>query len=123
MDEATLEQRVEAVFQFAFGCTVNRPGLTKLHQKLIECYQPLNQPMRLAIVGMIKAGKSTLMNALLGEEVVATGTVEATFNVNFLQYGDRPSLRVFYRTHLGSFPSSSYNNDLRSLSRRVTTPL
>jgi Domain of unknown function (DUF4347)/Bacterial cadherin-like domain len=28
-----------------------------------------------------------------------------------------------YRTHLGSFPSSSYNNDLRSLSRRVTTPL
>ncbi len=28
-----------------------------------------------------------------------------------------------YRTHLGSFPSSSYNNDLRSLLRRVTTPL
>jgi hypothetical protein len=30
---------------------------------------------------------------------------------------------ALYRTHLGSFPSSSYNNDLRSLSRRVTTPL
>lgn len=117
MDEPTLEKRVEAVFQFAFGCTTNRPALTKLHQKLIECYQPLNQPMRLAIVGMIKAGKSTLMNALLGEEVVATGTVEATFNVNFLQYGEQPSLRVFYKDKRPPEPKSFA--ELKSITLRA----
>ncbi|MBD2483941.1 dynamin family protein [Planktothrix sp. FACHB-1365] len=117
MDEPTLEKRVEAVFQFAFGCAANRPALTKLHQKLIECYQPLNQPMRLAIVGTIKAGKSTLMNALLGEEVVATGTVEATFNVNLLQYGERPSLRVFYKDKRPPEPKSFV--ELKSITIRA----
>jgi len=117
MDEATLEKRVEEVFQFAFGCTTNRPSLSKLHQKLIECYQPLNQPMRLAIVGMIKAGKSTLMNAMLGEEVVATGTVEATFNVNLLQHGEQPSLRVFYKDKRPPEPKSF--DELKSITLRA----
>lgn len=53
--------------------------------------------MRVAIVGLIKAGKSTMMNALLGEAVVATGTVEATFNVNWLKYGETPTLRVIFK--------------------------
>ncbi len=53
--------------------------------------------MRVAIVGLIKAGKSTMMNALLGEGVVATGTVEATFNVNWLKYGAEPTLSVHFK--------------------------
>jgi GTPase SAR1 family protein len=53
--------------------------------------------MRIAVVGRIKAGKSTAMNALLGETLVATGTVEATFNINWLKYGPQPALMVHYK--------------------------
>lgn len=57
----------------------------------------LMSPMRLAVVGQIKQGKSTLVNALLGEDVAATGLLEVTFNVNELAYGDQPAVTVHYR--------------------------
>ena len=94
MDNRALRDRAEEVFQFALGCTMNRPKLQNLYRKIDQCYQQLDLPMRVAIVGMIKAGKSTMMNALLGEKIVATGTVEATFNVNWLKYGESKSLLV-----------------------------
>jgi hypothetical protein len=56
----------------------------------------IREPMRVAVVGSIKAGKSTLVNALLGEHVVATGTLELTFNVNELRWSPEPSLTVNY---------------------------
>ena len=38
----------------------------------------LDEPMRVAIAGRVKAGKSTLLNALVGEELAPTGTRECT---------------------------------------------
>lgn len=38
----------------------------------------LEQPLRVAIAGRVKAGKSTLLNALLGEELAATDASECT---------------------------------------------
>jgi tRNA U34 5-carboxymethylaminomethyl modifying GTPase MnmE/TrmE len=32
----------------------------------------LREPLRLAIAGMVKAGKSTLLNAIIGEEIAPT---------------------------------------------------
>lgn len=97
MDNRALRDRAEAAFQFALGCTMNRPELQNLYRKIYQCHQGLEQPMRVAIVGTIKAGKSTMMNAILGEKIVATGTVEATFNVNWLKYGESKSLKVHYK--------------------------
>jgi len=37
-----------------------------------------DEPLRVALVGTVKAGKSTLVNALLGEERQATGEVRAS---------------------------------------------
>ncbi|WP_155748711.1 dynamin family protein [Scytonema sp. UIC 10036] len=97
MDEITLRQQVDELFASALKRTANLPALTNFHNLLQQCHQRLNQPMRVAIVGLIKAGKSTMMNALLGETVVATGAVEATFNVNWLRYGEKPSLLVHFK--------------------------
>lgn len=55
----------------------------------------LSAPMRVAIVGLIKAGKSTLMNALLGAPILPTGLDETTYNVNWLAYGPEPRLVVY----------------------------
>lgn len=49
----------------------------------------ISQPMQLAIIGKISSSKSTLVNAILGEEeLVATGSMELTYNVSWLKYGD-----------------------------------
>lgn len=117
MDNRALRDRAEEVFQFALGCTMNRPKLQNLYRKIDQCYQQLDLPMRVAIVGMIKAGKSTMMNALLGEKIVATGTVEATFNVNWLKYGESKSLLVHYKN--GSPPEPKSFEELEALTLRA----
>ncbi|MDQ0693194.1 GTPase [Arthrobacter sp. W4I7] len=38
----------------------------------------LDRPLRLAVVGRVKAGKSTLVNALVGARVAATDEAECT---------------------------------------------
>ena len=117
MDETTLQQRAEQLFQFYLGSTQNRPALVNLYQKLKHCREQLRQPMRVAVVGLIKAGKSTMMNALLGEKLVATGTTEATFNVNWLKYGEQKSLMVHYKD--GRSPESKSFEELESLTLRA----
>ncbi len=47
----------------------------------------IDQPLRVAIAGKVKAGKSTLLNALLGEELAASDAGECTRIVTWYQYG------------------------------------
>ncbi len=54
-------------------------------------------PLRLAIAGKIKAGKSTLLNALLGEELAATDAGECTRIVTWYSYGDQPAVVIHPR--------------------------
>jgi len=72
--------------------------------------------MRVAVVGLIKAGKSTLMNALLGETLVPTGTDETTFNLNWLRYGESPALRIHFKDNRP--PETRSLDDLAALTRR-----
>jgi hypothetical protein len=47
----------------------------------------LDQPLRLAVVGRVKAGKSTLVNALLGRRVAPTSEAECTRIVTHYRHG------------------------------------
>lgn len=47
-----------------------------------------------ACVGQFKRGKSTLLNALVGESVLPTGVVPITAAVTVIRYGDQVSARV-----------------------------
>jgi len=117
MNELPLQEKVENLFQWAIDRTTNQPALENFNRVLRECQRRLHQPMRVAIVGSIKAGKSTLMNALLGEALVATGAVEATFNVNWLRYGERPSLQVHFKDNRS--PESKSFEELTALTLRA----
>jgi small GTP-binding protein len=56
----------------------------------------LSKPLSVAILGEFNAGKSTLVNALLGEEVVPMGILPTTAHTGFIEYGARKAARVAY---------------------------
>lgn len=76
----------------------------------------LREPLRLAVVGQIKRGKSTLVNAVLGEQVAATGQLELTFTVSEFHYGDERAVRVYYKD--GSVEGPLPPGTLESLTTR-----
>ena len=57
---------------------------------LREIVERLEGPIRLAISGKVKAGKSTLLNALIGESLAPTDAGECTRIVTWYRYSDRP---------------------------------
>ena len=89
---------------------------SKLHQIAQQCRQRLNAPMSVAVVGKIKAGKSTVVNAMLGEALLPTGAVECTFNVNWLVHGPKRELLVHWKSR--ETPESFPFEALRSLTER-----
>lgn len=54
----------------------------------------VREPFVLAVVGMVKAGKSSLVNTLLGDDLAKVGATETTATVNWFRHGtpdpDRP---------------------------------
>jgi replication fork clamp-binding protein CrfC len=58
----------------------------------------LNQPIRIALAGTLKAGKSTLVNALVGETIAPTDATEATRIVTWFRHGPTPKVTA---NHLG----------------------
>ncbi len=87
-----------------------------LRQALDALHRQILTPMSVAVVGRISSGKSTLVNALIGEERVATGSQELTFNVNRLRHGDRPGLLVHYKD--GRPPAAYELGELERLTAR-----
>jgi hypothetical protein len=55
----------------------------------------LEEPLRIAVAGMVKAGKSTLLNAILGEEIAPTDTAECTRIVTWYRYGHTPRITLY----------------------------
>jgi hypothetical protein len=57
----------------------------------------LREPLRLAVAGIVKAGKSTLLNALLGEQIAPTDTGECTRVVTVYRYSATPVVTIHPR--------------------------
>ncbi|MBV8965087.1 MAG: dynamin-like GTPase family protein [Mycobacteriaceae bacterium] len=57
----------------------------------------LNQPIRIALAGTLKAGKSTLVNALVGENIAPTDATEATRIVTWFRHGPTPKVTANHR--------------------------
>ncbi len=56
-----------------------------------------DEHFEVAIVGEFKRGKSTLINALLGEEVLPADVLPATATLNRVTYSDTPYVEVEYK--------------------------
>ncbi len=63
-------------------------------EELIGLVERIRGPVRLAIAGKVKAGKSTLLNALIGEDLAATDAGECTRVVSWYRRSPRPFVRL-----------------------------
>ena len=68
-----------------------------VHGELERIGRRLNQPMRIALAGTLKAGKSTLVNALVGEDIAPTDATEATRIVTWFRHGATPKVTANHR--------------------------
>ncbi len=56
----------------------------------------LDEPIRIALAGSLKAGKSTLVNALVGEPIAPTDATEATRIVTWFSHGPTPGVTAVH---------------------------
>lgn len=55
----------------------------------------LREPLRVALAGIVKAGKSTLLNAILGERIAPTDAGECTRVVTWYRYANSPFVTAY----------------------------
>lgn len=95
------------------GAVVDRAAeqapTAELAQELRALRARLDGPLRLAIAGRVKAGKSTLVNALVGENLAPTDTGECTRVLTWYSYGAAP--RVVLHPHDGPAVDRPFRRD------------
>lgn len=114
---SALQQRARALFQDVVRLTAPRPGCHPVARDAAAWVDTFGEPMRVAVAGEIKCGKSTLVNGLVGAEValsvsdedqdramdrardraMATGQLETTYVLTELVHGSPPGLVVHHR--------------------------
>ena len=91
-----LRDRVTAAFSRADALLGTSPATRSTRDVLRAHRERFAAPLRVALVGRVSAGKSTLVNALLGKYRAPTGIEELTFNVNWLRYGRDPHVLIHF---------------------------
>ena len=95
----TLEKELR---QLAGLSELQGPNLAQLIDKLRE------NRFNLVVLGAFKRGKSTLINALLGESLLPTAIVPLTSVVTVLGYGEHLNIEVLF--HHGERQKISQHN-------------
>ncbi|HZS20126.1 MAG TPA: dynamin family protein [Pseudonocardiaceae bacterium] len=70
----------------------------EIDAELAACQRRLDEPLRVALAGTLKSGKSTLLNALVGEEIAPTDATECTRVVTWFSRSATPRVDL---THDG----------------------
>jgi len=89
--------RTETLLQAA--SELEKLPLNERHREIVREVEERLRADRLyvAVVGEFKRGKSTFVNALLGDRILPTGVLPLTNVVTLIEWGERPELRILYR--------------------------
>lgn len=107
-----LRQAMDELFDFTSQHCAPHSQLQSLEKLSNQKRAALDTPMRVAFVGRSNAGKSTMLNAFLGEHLAETGNGELTNNVSWIRHGNGKEIRV----HLANGGVERHSmEDLRAL--------
>lgn len=105
-----LIDRILAFIETSPWAEIYSPGIKMLAERL-------DRPCELAIIGRVKAGKSSFINALLGEDKAMVGTTETTATINFFKYGrpedESKAVKVVWNDGRISWESSQFLDSLQ----------
>lgn len=92
------------------------PLTATLVQRVTGLLDAAETPFTVAIVGQMRVGKSSLLNALVGRDLAVTGVTETTATINWFRYGAGAQLDRF-RVHWKDRPAEDF--DRRHIGRWV----
>ncbi|STQ86049.1 hypothetical protein LS73_002575 [Helicobacter muridarum] len=91
LDLQTLVAELESIYARFLELELNKSIYLKLNNILNNMK---NQKFSIGITGVLSAGKSTFLNALLGKEILGSSTIPETANLTILKYGDKNCAKV-----------------------------
>ncbi len=83
VEQQGLVADVQRLLDSLTGC-----GDPAIESSAVLASDRLGQPLRVAVAGRLKAGKSTLINALVGSPIAATDATECTTHVTVYRHGE-----------------------------------
>ena len=71
--------------------------IPQLRERLMRVPEKIkSQRFSIGVTGVMNAGKSTMLNALLGEEILGTAVVPETANLTLIRYAPKPKAKVHF---------------------------
>lgn len=72
-------------------------GLKKFSEKCVQIGNRLEAPLTIMVMGEFSTGKSTLINAIVGQEIAAVNATPTTAVITVLTYGETEKVVVHYK--------------------------
>jgi len=98
--DRTAEYRsIEAALRTLLAIESTGTNNRTLREKLLSLEKKLaSNQLQLAVLGQMKRGKSSFINALLGAELLPTGILPVTAIITEIRYGPIPNATIIYST-------------------------
>lgn len=77
----------EECYEFKENYSLDIEELNKITSELGVIYEKINNPLKIVLMGEVKAGKSTIINSIVGEKVSYVDVVEATASIIEISHG------------------------------------
>jgi ribosome biogenesis GTPase A len=98
-DQSVERRSIEAALRRLLEVEDSGAGNKTLREKLLSLEKKLAQnQLHLAVLGQMKRGKSSFINALLGAEILPTGVLPVTAVITEIRYASAPDATIVYST-------------------------
>lgn len=92
--DRTNPMAIEGLLRQCVSWAAGEPALSGFLPRLQGLVQKMDSPLSLAVVGEFNAGKSTLLNALLEEDLLPVGVLPTTAHTGIVRFGPRRAARL-----------------------------